>query len=169
MYSKRKKQGFVNWFKIAVTGIFLLISCFLLHVRAEGRELVDRVVAVVNDEIILLSELNTVLEPYLAKIDNYDYPSEKQEQIIYKVREDVLDQLINEKLTDQQVKKTDIEVSEQEIDAAIERLKQANRLTDETFREVIRRQEMSMEEYREHMRDQILRARLLNLDRKSVV
>jgi peptidyl-prolyl cis-trans isomerase SurA len=144
-----------------------IIFCLFLTNSAEARKLVDRIVAVVNDDVILLSELHSTVKPYLKKMANYNYPPEKEEMLIYKIREDMLDKLISEKLTDQQVEKYGITVSKQEVDAAIERVKQANRLTDETFRQAILEQGMSMEEYRDHMREQITRSHLLDLEVKS--
>lgn len=169
MCSIRKNEGFAFRAGTAACSIPVLILCLFLTLSAEARELVDRIVAVVNDDVILLSELNSTMKPYLKKIADTRYPPEKKEQIIYKIREDILDKLINEKLTDQQVKKYGLTVSDQEVDSAIERMKQANRLTDETFRQAIRDQGMSMEEYREHMREQITRADLLNIEVKSKI
>ncbi len=163
----RKNKRFVFGAGTAVNSVLVLIFCLFLNFPAQGRELVDRIVAVVNDDVILLSELNSAIKPYLGKVENYNYPREKAEKIIYKIREDILGQLINEKLTDQQVEKSGLNVSDQEVDAAIERMKQANRLTDETFREAVREQGMSIKEYREHMREQITRSHLVNLEVKS--
>lgn len=145
---------------------FLCFVCFL-PANAESRDIVDRVVAVVNDEVILLSELNEVLNPFMSRLGEYQYSQQQREQLAYKLRMEVLDQLINEKLTDQQIKKRGIDISEREVDNAIEQMKQANRLTDEDLRAALSEQGLSMEAFREKIRGQVLRSRLVNQEIKS--
>ena len=168
-----KKGNLVRFCKLVVWGL-PSISAFLLAVSiapaaAENRQVVDRVVAVVNEDVILLSDLEQAVKPYLYKIQEYDYSRQEKEQLYFKLREDVLQQLINEKLTDQQVAKAGIEVSDKEIDEAVERMKQANRLTDEKLRHVLELEGVTMEEMRQKMRENILRSRLVSFEVKSKI
>ncbi len=146
-----------------------LVSSALMSGAAESRQIVDRVVAVVNNDIILLSDLDEAIKPYLMKLKDYSYTQKEKEQLFFKLREDVLNQLINEKLTDQQVKKSSIEVSEKEIDEAVERMKQANRLTDETLRAALQAEGIDIAELREKLREQILRSKLVTYEVKSKI
>ena len=84
----------------------------------------DRVVAVVNDDIIPLFELNQAVKPYVDRIEALGYSLEKKRKMLFKVREDILNQLIDKKLTDQEIKRSKITVSEKEVDSAIERFKE---------------------------------------------
>ena len=168
-----KKRNLERFCKLVVWGL-PSISAFLLAVSiapgaAENRQVVDRVVAVVNEDVILLSDLEQAVKPYLYKLQEYDYSRQEKEQMFFKLREDVLQQLINEKLTDQQVAKAGIEVSDKEIDEAVERMKQANRLTDEKLRHVLELEGVTMEEMRQKMRENILRSRLVSFEVKSKI
>ncbi len=100
---------------------------------ALGAELIDRIVAVVNNDLIALEELNNQLKPYLEKISAMGYPPDKQRQMIFKVREDVLNHMIDQKLTDQEIARYNITASDKEVDNAIERVKKTNSLTDEVL------------------------------------
>lgn len=82
---------------------------------ASGAEVIDRIVAVVNNDLIALEELNTQLKPYLEKIQAMGYPPDRQQQMVFKVREEVLNQMIDQKLTDRSRK------SQQGNDAAYHR------------------------------------------------
>ncbi len=155
-------------FCLASIIIFLYIG-FITTGKAESREVVDRVVAVVNDEIILMSELNEAINPFLNRLDDYQYSEKEKEQLSYKLREEVLNQLITERITDQQAKKAGIEITNKEIDASIEQMKQANRLTDEQLREALSQQGLTMEEFREKIREQILRSKLVSREVKSKI
>lgn len=145
--------------------------CFLLFNPDVGqtRQMVDRIVAVVNDDIISLYELNQTMKPFLDKIKSMGYSIEKERQMIFKVRSEMLNQLINQKLTDQEVVSNNLKVSEAEIDQAIERFKELKLYTDEDFREALASQGMTYDNYRAKLRDQILRNKLVNLQVKSKI
>jgi peptidyl-prolyl cis-trans isomerase SurA len=89
--------------------------------------------------------------------------------MLFNVREKMLNQLIDQKLTDQQIKRSKITVSDNEIDNAIERLKETNFFTDEELREILGVEGLTLEEYRKRIKDQILRAKLVNLEIKSKI
>jgi peptidyl-prolyl cis-trans isomerase SurA len=126
-------------------------------------------VAVVNSDIITLYDLNRAFKPYEENIKALQYSPEKERQTLFQVRKDLLDQLIDSKLADQEIKRAQITVSESDIDRAIERMKEARSFTDEQLREGLASQGMTMEEYRKELKDQILRTRLVNLEVKSKI
>lgn len=132
-------------------------------------KVVDRIVAVVNEDIILLSELNTRLAPYAERIRQQTSDDDKQREMLFKVREDILNRLVDEKLTDQEIKRNDIQVDEDQIDATIERIKSANYFTDEDLRRFLEQEQMTMDAYRNQIKEQILRTRLVNYEVKSKI
>jgi peptidyl-prolyl cis-trans isomerase SurA len=147
--------------------LFCLI--FFGIAAAQDSQVVDRIVAVVNDDIILLSELNRVFDPYAENIRRRGLPIEEERAMLFKVREEILSHLIDRKLTDQESKRLGITVSDKEIDSAIERIKEANFYTDESMREALEKEGMTMEEYREQMEEQILRSKLVNFEVRSKI
>ncbi len=136
---------------------------------AQETQVVDRVVAVVNNDIILLSDLEGKLGPFEEKIRSAGYAEEKEREMLFKARSELLDGLIDQKLTDQEVKKYGIEIGERQIDRTIERVKEANFYTDEELREGLKAQGMTLEEYRERIREQLLRTELVNREVKSKI
>jgi len=148
---------------------FCILGLPIIATGSKGAEVVDRVVAVVNDDIIALFELNQAVKPYVDRIEALGYPLEKKRKVLFKVREDILNQLIDKMLTDQEIKRSKITVSEKEVDSAIERFKESGFHTDEELREALARQGLTMEEYRNRMRGQILRSKLLNIEVKSKI
>jgi peptidyl-prolyl cis-trans isomerase SurA len=135
----------------------------------QSSEVVDRIVAVVNDDIILLSELDRSFKPYADRIMASGYSLDEERRMLFNIREEILNQLIDQKLTDQQIKQSEITVSDDEIDKAIERLKEANFFTDEDLREMLGVEGLTIEEYRERIRVQMLRAKLVNFEVKSKI
>jgi peptidyl-prolyl cis-trans isomerase SurA len=150
--------------------ILLTIGILSIGVAAASDAmLVDRIVAVVNEDIITLYDLNLALQPYEAKIKALNYSPEKEREALFKLRAELLNQIIDEKLTDQAVKRNNIEVSEKEIDATIERIKAARSLTDEDIRAGIALQGLTMEGYRKAIKEQLLRSILVNREIKSKI
>lgn len=139
------------------------------RVWAQKAEVIDRIVAVVNDEVVTLSDLNEELAPFEAKIRQMNYPLEKELQIRFKLREDMINQLVEKKLTDQLVVRKDIHIGEAEVDRAIERVKSLNQFTDESLRAQLKNQGMDYETYRGEIRHQLLRNRLVSYEVKSKI
>ena len=153
-----------------LSGICLFTSILLGGgVYAQEPEVIDRIVAVVNSDIITLYDLNRAFKPYEENIKALQYAPEKERQTLFQVRKDLLDQLIDSKLADQETARAQITVSETDIDRAIERMKEARSFTDEQLREGLASQGMTMEEYRKELKEQILRTRLVNREVKSKI
>ncbi|OEU66369.1 MAG: hypothetical protein BA867_10880 [Desulfobacterales bacterium S5133MH16] len=152
----------------------IYISCFSMFefsfaAKGESAEVVDRIVAVVNDDIITLFELNRSFKPYEEKIRKLGYSTDKEHKMLFKVREDMLNRLIDQKLKDQEIERLKIKIDEREIDQTIERIKEENFYTDEDLRHTLANEGLTMEEYRERIKEQILRTKLINLKVRSKI
>ena len=169
MRSRPSRNIRVNSIYCITYTLFLCVFGSPLITTAKGAEIVDRIVAVVNDEVITLTELNNSLKPYAEKIRSLGYPSEKEQQLLFKVRKDMLDRLINQKIEDQEIERSKVKISEGQINQTIERIKETNYLTDEQLRAALAKDGLTMEAYREKIKGQILRARLVNLKVKSKI
>ncbi len=139
----------------------LLALWFFFWVFPAQAVIVDRIVAVVNDEVITLSELDEAAAPlyqrYLPGVEN----PVKKEELIKEIRQKVLRQMIDDLLVAQEVKRLGIKVSDEEIDHFIENLKRQNGLSDEKLAEMVRAQGLTMEEYRQRVAEQIKRIKLI--------
>ncbi len=164
-YRRQKRSGVLGQ-------LVIWIACMIVSVAAVGAEtfeLVDRIVAVVNSNIVTLYDLNRAFRPYEENIKALKYPPEKERETLFQVRNDILNKLIYDELADQEIKRNQITVSEKEIDSAIERMKEARYLTDEQLREGLSQQGMTMEEYRQEIKDQVMRAKLVNREVRSKI
>ena len=139
------------------------------RVQAADAIVVDRIVAVVNEDLITLYDLNKTLQPYEENIKALGYAPERERETLFKLRTDLLNRLIERKLTDQVIRRNNIEVSEEEIDAALERLKASRSLTDEDLRAGLAQQGLTLEEYRKNVKQQLLRNKLVNREIKSKI
>lgn len=129
---------------------------------------VDRVVAVVNEEVILLSELMMRVAPLAYELNKISDTAERSRRQA-KLKSQVLEEMVNESLVSQAADTAKLEVSAKEVQAAISDLKRQNNLDDDQLAEALKMQGYSMASYRKDVKNQILRMRAVNsLVRKRV-
>lgn len=158
---------YINY--IAIIFLVVIIQSIFICKGLCKAELVDRVVAVVNDDIITLNDLTEATKKYAEKIQSLDYSLEEEREMLFKMREEILDQLINQKLTDQEIKKYGFSVNDKEIDNTIERIKEAKYLTDEELRDMIKKDGVTFDDFRKMIKDNILRSKIIDVEVKSKI
>jgi peptidyl-prolyl cis-trans isomerase SurA len=148
----------------------LIISLSLLSWTGSGHsELVDRIVAIVNDDVITLSELNKAIEPYAKQIQSAPYGPDEKRQMLLKVRQDMLDNMIGQKLTDQEGNRLGISVAESEVDRRVEKIKSERFFTEKELRRTLQAEGYTLEEYRRRIKEQLLGIKLINLEIRSKI
>ena len=100
----------------------ILLLFFLLWPSFADAELVDRIVAEVNDDVITLSELEKAGDSYFERI-RAKAPARELDLALQQAREEVLASLIEKTLLRQAAAKISVTVSEAEIDSAIDTIK----------------------------------------------
>lgn len=123
---------------------------------AEGKELLDKVVAVVNEGVITSSELDKQVELSKKQIAAQRMPMPNDAVL----RKQVLQHLIDVDLQMQMAKQNGITVDSTELNEAIERIATTNHVTLTQLREEITRQGFSWAEYRRNIRKEMILTRL---------
>jgi peptidyl-prolyl cis-trans isomerase SurA len=141
-----------------------LLAVLLAAVHAEPAraEVIERVAAVVNDQAILLSELRRRAAPFLEQaISDTNGQGERLARIkqIYK---QLLQQLVDEELVEQAARKMNVSVSESDIDQAIDNVRRQNGMTEDAFWQAVHAQGFTDKQYRQDVRKQLLRLKVLN-------
>ena len=162
-----KRRPLLEKIVVPVTLVAIIVFSVLSGGEASV-QLIDKIVAVVNDDIITLSELREITVPYLKKMKarysvNYD------EAQIKETESRILDQLIDEKLVRQEVVRLKIVISEKEVTMGVEDMMKNTNLSEDQFKKALAEQDITMEEYREQMKNEMERLRLLDAEVKSKV
>jgi len=131
-------------------------------VKTGSRMSVDRVVAVVNDAIILSSELMRRVAPLSSDLEGVSDQAERKRRKD-KLKSQVLDEMINEELIVQAAAESKLDVAAREVQNALEEIKKQNTLDDNQLAEALRMQGYTMAGYRHDVRRQILRMRAINM------
>jgi len=112
----------------------------------------DRVVAIVNDEALTLYEINEQKRAVLAqmKAQNVAPPAgdvlDKQ----------LLERLITERAVLQFAKESGVRVDDTQVERAIQRIAQDNKLSPDEFRKVLAKEGIPYAQYREDIRNEIV-------------
>jgi len=144
--------------------ISFMIVCLLAGFTPALADTLDRIVAVVNGEIILYSELKEqirVLEKTSPELKTDD--STKRAQI----EREILQQMIRDRLADEEIRRLKITVSSRDVDEAIESIKQENRFTDAQLDYMIQQQGQTRAQFRDGIKREIERSRLVDRVLKS--
>ncbi len=110
----------------------------------------DRIAAVVNDEVITLSEVDGQIPP--AGLS----PEER-----VKARREALDRLIEAALITQEATRTNVTVSDQEIETEIASVREREKLTQEDLVKALAAEGLTFQEYRTRLADNIRRAKVI--------
>lgn len=152
--------------------ISVLLPIFLLGVFTPFylfAEIVDKVIAVVNEEVITLSELETETAMLLRSLTKDNPEQEPVQQALEKARERALQSMIEQRLIQQKAERFNVHVSEKEIDIAYNKMRNDMSLSPIGFREKLGESGLTEESYRDRLKAQILQSRLLSLDVRSKI
>ncbi len=131
-------------------------------------ELVDRIAAIANDDIITLSQVEERANPELAQMPQEADAAKRiaQRELVMKR---ALDQLISESLMNAQIKALGVEVTDNELDLSTESVKKSRSLTDEQFNAELNRAGYTMASYRKYLKSYLSRMKLVNLKVRSKI
>ncbi len=128
---------------------------------AQQREVIERVVATVNDEAIFLSDLRRRAIPFLPQA--MQAPTEMERMAaLEQLYAQLLDALVDEELIQQAATDMQVRVTNSDVDRAIENVRNQSQLSENEFWEAVRGQGFSESQYRGDVRRQLLRLKVLN-------
>jgi peptidyl-prolyl cis-trans isomerase SurA len=137
----------------------LLCASFALSARAD---VIERVVAVVDERAILLSELRRRAAPFLAQAHAGASSELDRRMRTKELYAQLLQQLIDEQLVEDAARTSQLTVTSVEVDQAIENVRTQNRLEPDQFWEAVRNQGFTEKQYRQDVRKQLLRLKVIN-------
>lgn len=140
--------------------IALLNSMLLFPEFALSEETVDKVIAIVNDEVIMLSEIQEASAPMMAEILGIKNPEERDKKS-NEVVSQVLDKIIDFRVQVQEAKKEGMEISEDETEEALNDTMTRMKITKEKFPDVLKEQGMTLDELKKELKDQLLVKRIV--------
>jgi peptidyl-prolyl cis-trans isomerase SurA len=144
---------------VVIVGVLLFLTIHLLC-RTTSAEILDRVVATINDGAILQSELNEAIEMYRHQVGQ-QMPERMSERDRTALQRRVLEDLIDKSLIEGFAVKAGIEASEAEIDRAIDEVLARAHISEPELREALKKDNLTYDEYRQQIREQLVKAKMI--------
>lgn len=150
--------------------IILVLWGIIILCLPVGAEVVDRIVAVVNDEIITLHDLNEAFEPYQKNIEA-TYKGKDKNALIAQTKESFLQRLVDNILIEQQARKAGISstVKDEDVMAALQDMLTKQNMSMQDFLKNLAAEGKSIEFIKKEIRSQMVRMRLLRLEVKDKI
>ena len=127
------------------------LACGAVHAQP-----IDRIAAVVNEDVILQSELDRATRNILTQYAN------RQDQLPPReiLEKQVLERLVMVRLQVARATESGIQASDEEVDAAIGNVAQQNGMTPDQLRQQLARDGIAFEDFRSSLRDELVIQRL---------
>ncbi len=116
----------------------------------------DRVVAVVNTEAVTRLELDDQIRIATRELTRQGTPQPQRELL----EKQLLDRLITTRVLVQYAKDTGLRIEEPQVDRAVERIAQQNKMSPERFRDALSEEGIDFNRFREDLRNELLISRL---------
>lgn len=144
--------------------VIALLSICLLSLSVSA-EVVERIVAIVNSEIILESDLKKMPAKLKKRDLIYDYLIPGTEDVFYKgERKSLLDYLINEKIMDSEIKRLNLIVTSEKVDQEIREIAKRNNISSQEVLNAVSAEGLSVSEYKESLKSRLERQSLIEAE-----
>lgn len=140
--------------------IYSAIVAVLMLSASVQAEIVNRIVAVVGNQVITMSDLEKAYTKDELGILKSGSQISKREY---------LEKMIEKMLIDQEVKRQGITVSVLEVEQAIEKKRTQLGMSPDDFIQTLRRQGMTIDEYRDQVRENLVLGKLVSREVKSEI
>jgi peptidyl-prolyl cis-trans isomerase SurA len=134
----------------------LLLAALAAATSGHAVTLVDRIVAVVNKDVITYSELNEAVGMAERQLRRQGTPAPERAVL----ERQMLERLILDKAQLQLARETGIRIDELQLDRAVERIAQSNNMTLADFRKALEADGVGFDAWRSDIRQQMTMARL---------
>jgi peptidyl-prolyl cis-trans isomerase SurA len=147
--------------------LFLILVTSLWLETVFAAEVCNRVVAVVNNDVITLYELNNRIKEMTGATP--EELMQKNEAMYRDAEHKILEILIDEKLAQAKIKELRIRVSDKQVESYLEKLKRDNQWTQEDLVARLKKDGLSYEKYKERLKREIERAQLIEEEVRSKI
>lgn len=138
-----------------ITFLLLLFS----NAQISNAQIFDKIVAVVNDEVITLSDLRIAGRDILNSLGSLSAEERVSREIEAKSK--ILDKLIENLLIIQEAKNFGIRATEEEIQKAVEEVRRKNRLNEKEFLRVLAETGLTIKVYTDNVEKEIIQSKFM--------
>jgi parvulin-like peptidyl-prolyl isomerase len=154
----------MNFYRVIVLSMLFVM---LISAAALG-EVADKIIAVVNDEIITQKELDAAFVPYLKRIEE-TYKGNDKAGVIKQTKEAILQRLIDSLLIEYEAKKSGTSIKEEEVTDVLKDMLSKQNIRMEDFLKNLEQEGNSLESVKTEIKGQMMRMRLMRREIKAKI
>src|SRR5262245_61041624 len=140
------------------------LGCGLLFWASQsGATVIERIVAVVGEQAILLSELRDRARPFLLRLSQQPTDEAQRAAATSELYRRLVQRLVEEELEQKAANRSNITVTPREIDEALTRIAQQNGVSMQRIMDEALSSGLTEQGYRQELRRQLLETKMLNL------
>jgi peptidyl-prolyl cis-trans isomerase SurA len=133
--------------------------------RQDDTALLDRVIAVVNNDVVTRLDLDEQIKLATQQLKRQGTPMPPQDVL----ERQILERMVISKVLVQMARETGLRVDDTQLQRAIERIAQENKLSPDAFRKQLEREGVDFNRFREELRNEILISRLKEREVESKI
>lgn len=148
--------------------LFLFVSyvCLLITINlptSVRAETVERLVAIVNDEIITQSDISAYVERLKTGglVDDMLVPDDASRQILIKDRDKLLQKIVEERVIDSEVKKQGLTVPIEKVEAEIRTIAKKNNVSRDELKAALLERSVTFSQYQDFIKTGLERQGLI--------
>jgi peptidyl-prolyl cis-trans isomerase SurA len=148
--------------KILLRSLFLFIALSSVVSAQSARRpaseplAVDRIIAVVNDEVVTLNELRSRVDSALSQLKRQGTPLPPRDLF----EQQMLERLVMDKVQLQYARETGMRVDDAQLEQALQRIAAGNKLSPAQFRQALEKDGIVFAKFREEIREEMTIARV---------
>ncbi|MFH1958255.1 MAG: peptidylprolyl isomerase [bacterium] len=141
--------------------------CLVLANSLNARVL-DRIVATVNGQAIFYSDFSARLKPFIEQINVTVKDEDGREKHLKRLKKEILDAMIEEKVLAGSAKEMNVQVTESEVEQGVAEVR-ARFKTEKEYSEELEKQGMKQAGMREHIKEQLMTIKLINSEVRAKI
>ena len=146
-----------------LTLVFAL--CFVAGIGF-AEEVVDKTLAIVNGEPLMSSEFNKLLEPMIQQYKAMAPVEEQTDSKINELKNQILEQRIEQMVLTQEAKKQKIKIVQRELDEAVNQVKKRFP-SDDVFQSELKKEGLSLVQFEKRIEEQLMVQKLVEKEMKG--
>ena len=151
--------------------IYLAIAAVMLMTAAAvpvSGEVADRIIAIVNDDVITLSELNATFDPYLKRIEAR-LTGKDRDRVVAEGKTAILNKMIDNKLIEQEAKKSGIVIKDDDVMGVIRDMLKNKKMQMSDLLQALDKDGMTFNGYKQDVKEQLQRQQLVRREIRAKI
>ncbi len=157
--------GRCHWL-VGCLGVCVILGGQASRTWAQNTQLMDGIAAIVNDEIITITEVREAMAPEAEQLAQ-QFTGLARDERLKALFKQTLTSLVNAQLQLARARHLNLRVTEDDVNQQIDTLKKQNQVADEQFLQLLKTRGLTLETYKKQVQEGLLVSKVVNAEVRS--